>query len=370
MRCAGYPPLTHLDRMTDSAGVIQHAVYNIPRRSSGYTTDDNARALRLCTRLCADPSDKSMIERVARYLSFLEHAQKPTGGFHNFMSYQRNWLDDRGCCDSQGQAVLALAEVRAGNLPQGFRILATELINNAIPVLQSLTSLRAHAYVVQAWAILRRADVADIGGLESVARDAANNLMNAWNTSHRNGWEWFESRLTYANAVLPHALFDAAETWSDENFLTVAETSFRFLIRATTSDDVFWPVGNHGWYPQNGVKSLHGQQPVEASTTAAAALAALDSQESHALLIAFQRAHGWFHGQNSLRAAVADNESGGCHDGIESHGINRNLGAESTIAFLWTELIARDVWHRTNGTIIESPVPAGSPKHYEMAGAR
>ncbi len=225
MRCSGYPPLTHLDRMTDSAGVIQHAVYNIPRRSSGYTTDDNARALRLCTRLCADPSDKSMIERVARYLSFLEHAQKPTGGFHNFMSYQRNWLDDRGCCDSQGQAVLALAEVRAGNLPQGFRILATELINNAIPVLESLTSLRAHAYVVQAWAILRR-------------------------------------------------------------------------------------------------------------------------------------------------AAVADNESGGCHDGIESHGINRNPGAECTIAFLWTELIARDVCHRTNGTIIESPVPAGSPKHYEMAGAR
>ena len=37
--------------MTDSAGLIQHAIYSIPRRESGYTTDDNARALRLCTRL-------------------------------------------------------------------------------------------------------------------------------------------------------------------------------------------------------------------------------------------------------------------------------------------------------------------------------
>jgi hypothetical protein len=40
-----------LDRMTDSTGLIQHAIFNIPRRESGYTTDDNARALRMCTRL-------------------------------------------------------------------------------------------------------------------------------------------------------------------------------------------------------------------------------------------------------------------------------------------------------------------------------
>ena len=39
--------LNHLDRMTDSTGLIQHAIYSIPRRESGYTTDDNARALRL-----------------------------------------------------------------------------------------------------------------------------------------------------------------------------------------------------------------------------------------------------------------------------------------------------------------------------------
>ena len=41
--------LDHLDRMTDSTGLIQHAIYSVPRRESGYTTDDNARALRLCS---------------------------------------------------------------------------------------------------------------------------------------------------------------------------------------------------------------------------------------------------------------------------------------------------------------------------------
>ena len=44
-------PLDHLDCLTDSTGLIQHAIYGVPRRTSGYTTDDNARALRLCARL-------------------------------------------------------------------------------------------------------------------------------------------------------------------------------------------------------------------------------------------------------------------------------------------------------------------------------
>jgi hypothetical protein len=37
--------LDHLDRMTDSTRLIQHAIDSLPRRESGYTTDDHARAL-------------------------------------------------------------------------------------------------------------------------------------------------------------------------------------------------------------------------------------------------------------------------------------------------------------------------------------
>src|SRR3954449_9195327 len=36
--------LDHLSRMTDSTGVLQHAVFNVPNFSEGYCTDDNARA--------------------------------------------------------------------------------------------------------------------------------------------------------------------------------------------------------------------------------------------------------------------------------------------------------------------------------------
>src|SRR3954467_10407015 len=138
-------PLDHLDRLTDSTGLIQHAIYSIPRRESGYTTDDNARALRLCARLWSEHADERMLGRVTGYLSFLEHARCPIRGFHNFLSYQRDWLDAAGTGDCQGQAVLALAEVLGSSLPDGYRVLARELINAVLPALADLRSLRAQA---------------------------------------------------------------------------------------------------------------------------------------------------------------------------------------------------------------------------------
>src|SRR5438552_8750581 len=143
--------LEHLDRLTDSTGLIQHAIYSIPRRESGYTTDDNARALRLCARLWSERPDERMLARVTCYLSFLEHARCPVRGFHNFLSYQRDWLDASGTGDCQGQDIGALAEVLGSDLPAGHRALARELIQDIAPAVAELRSVRAQAYLIIAW---------------------------------------------------------------------------------------------------------------------------------------------------------------------------------------------------------------------------
>mgnify|MGYP000868968129 FL=1 len=228
--------LDHLDRMTDSTGLIQHAIYSIPRRESGYTTDDNARALRLCTRLWCQHPEKRMLNRFTGYLSFLEHARCPVRGFHNFLSYQRSWLDAAGTGDCQGQAVLALAEVLGSSLPDGYRLLARELIEAVLPALADLRSLRAQAYVIQAWGRLREAEVQDMERFETIACSAARRLVDCYHRSERPDWPWFESRMTYANAVLPQAMFIAAERWPQEGFLDVAQASFTILDRTTTGE--------------------------------------------------------------------------------------------------------------------------------------
>ena len=347
--------LDHLDRMTDSTGLIQHAIYSIPRRESGYTTDDNARALRLCVRLWAQHPDERMLSRVTTYLSFLEHARGVGRGFHNLLSYDRRWLDIEGCGDCQGQAVRSLADVLGSNLPSDYRALARELIDTVLPTLADLRSLRAQAYVILAWGHLRSAETPEIEPLAGVAWSAARRLVECYRHAMRPDWQWFESRMTYANAVLPHALFVAAERWPKEDFLDVAKASFAFLDHQTTepekgpdpfsagSEPMFWPVGNEGWYPHGEEKALYDQQPVEAVTMADAALAAFRLFGDEEYLATFRRAHAWFHGQNSRREPLADVSSGACCDGLLASGVNRNQGAESTLAYLWTELCNQDV---------------------------
>ncbi|HUG93423.1 MAG TPA: hypothetical protein VML55_21470 [Planctomycetaceae bacterium] len=334
--------LDHLDRMTDSTGLIQHAIYSIPRRESGYTTDDNARALRLCVRLWSRDPDQALLNRIAIYLSFLEHARCPVRGFHNFLSYQRDWLDAAGTGDCQGQAVLALAEVLGSRLPEGFRLLARELIDAVLPALGELRSLRAQAYVILAWGHLCNQGAPQPEALETVAWSSAQRLVECYRRSERPGWPWFESQLTYANAVLPHALFVAARCWPRDAPLEVAVPSFAFLDHVTTAQDVFWPVGNQDWYPHGEEKARYDQQPVEASTMAEAALAAFELLGDEEYLATFRRARGWFHGRNSLNCSLVDVRSGACCDGLQACGVNRNQGAESTLAYLWTAQHALD----------------------------
>ena len=250
------------------------------------------------------------------------------------------------------------------NLPDGYRTLARELIEAVLPTLADLRNLRAQAYVVLAWGHLCSAETTDIEPLASVAWSAARRLAECYQRTSRPDWQWFESRMTYANAVLPHALFVAAEHWPKEDFLDVAKASFAFLARETTalgkgvgsllcaapfgpfrqktpdpfSEGVFWPVGNEGWYPHGEEKALYDQQPVEAVTMADAALAAFHLLGDEDYLAVFRRAHGWFYGQNSLREPLVDVSSGACCDGLTASGANRNQGAESTLAYLWTEL--------------------------------
>src|ERR1700757_3171897 len=98
--------LNHLNQMTDNTGMLQHAIFTIPNRGEGYTTDDNARALTLAALL--EPLEKDRVGKsgllsatTGLYLSFLEHAFNPAKGrFKNFLRYDRRWNEPVGSEDS------------------------------------------------------------------------------------------------------------------------------------------------------------------------------------------------------------------------------------------------------------------------------
>ena len=100
----------HLLRMTDSTGVFQHAIFGVPNFSEGYCTDDNARAFILAVLLGELGEEPEQVLSVATTsAAFLHHAFDPqTKRFHNHLSFERGWLDDRGSEDCHGRALWAL----------------------------------------------------------------------------------------------------------------------------------------------------------------------------------------------------------------------------------------------------------------------
>ena len=47
-----------------------------------------------------------------------------------------------------------------------------------------------------------------------------------------------------------------------------------------------------------------------------------------------ERAFGWFLGDNDLGMPLADPDDGSCRDGLGPDGVNGNMGAETTLAWL------------------------------------
>ena len=99
--------------------------------------------------------------------------------------------------------------------------------------------------------------------------------------------------------------------------------------------------------------ATYDQQPVEAVTMADAALDAFRLLGEKKYLATFRRARNWFQGENSKQQPLVDTQLGSCCDGLQPSGINRNQGAESTLAYLWTEvhnLEMHQAVHKNDGT--------------------
>src|SRR6266496_3580863 len=140
------PPmkLSHLSRMTDSTGVFQHAVFTVPNFSEGYCTDDNARAFILAVLLEDLGEDLGRVRAMATTSgAFLHHAfDLQTKRFHNFLSFDRRWLDEVGSEDCHGRALWALG-TGAGRSPyRSFQILSGQVFAEALPALTEFTSPR------------------------------------------------------------------------------------------------------------------------------------------------------------------------------------------------------------------------------------
>ena len=358
------PDLRHVWNMTDDTGILQHALYSIPHRRHGYSVDDNARALNAISLHWRLYEDDSVVPLINTYLAFLVDAfNSERKRFRNFLSYDRNWPEQEGSEDSHGRSLWALGLATANAPNTSILSLAVRLFGEALQPTEQFTSLRAIAFTV----IGIHAYLEKFPGDASARRTRevlAEKLLDHFNGSAGDDWPWFEQEATYANARLPHALILSAQWIPNQEMGDIGLRALDWLLKVQTAEDGHLSIiGNHGWYPRGGQRAPFDQQPIEAmGLIEACAEACIWTREEYWMRHA-RRCLDWFLGRNDLNAPLYDFKTGGCCDGLQPDGPNRNQGAESTLAWLISLIsLLKLIGARDLADNIENAakVPAGS----------
>lgn len=341
------PDLRHLLKMTDDTGMFQHALYSVPDPHHGYCIDDNARALIAAVLHAGLVGHDDLAVPLHRYLSFLHYAyNESTGVFRNFMAYDRHWLEDAGSPDSQGRTIWALGTTVAQAPDNDTRDLALELLRKALPGASALIDLRSKAFTLvglEDWLTVETDHHAAAGLRDRYAQD----LFDAFQKHTGDGWLWCEDIATYANAKLCHALIVCGRSMGRDDMVEQGLTSMRWLLDVQTAAEGHLSIiGNAGWLPRGGPKADFDQQPLEAHALVHGCLAAARVSGDASWAKEAWRCFQWFTGKNDLGASLYVPETGGCMDGLQRDGVNRNQGAESTLAYLMSVL---ELQHFTRG---------------------
>ena len=328
--------LDHLARMTDSTGLFQHAIFTVPNFSEGYCTDDNARAFMLAVLLDELDEEPERARTLATtYAAFMNHAFNPqTKHFHNHLSFDRRWLDERGSEDSHGRALWALG-MGVGRSPHwSFQIMAGQLFAQALPAVTEFSSPRAWAFsLLGMHEYLRR-----LGGDRAVnqARETLmTRLMELFDRTATPDWPWFEDVLSYDNPKLAHALIVSGHATNQPAVFERGLETLRWLIEVQHSENGHLrPIGSNGFFRRGGVRAHFDQQPIEAHSMISACLEAFRATGDSMWFDQAQRAFDWFLGWNDLGLELYSPNTGGCRDALHVDRVNQNQGAESTLAFL------------------------------------
>jgi hypothetical protein len=159
--------------------------------------------------------------------------------------------------------------------------------------------------------------------------------MELFEGTAQRDWCWFQEDLTYDNAKLPHALILSGRATGQHAVFERGLQALRWLTELQISEKGhFRPIGTNGFYRRGGMRANFDQQPIEAQAMVSACLEAYRATSDLRWYEQAQRAFDWFIGWNDLGLELCSPKTGGCRDGLHVDRVNRNQGAESTVAFL------------------------------------
>lgn len=334
--------LDHIIRMTTDFGMIQFSKIAQPDFDSGYTVDDNARALiALCQHYQITESKNDLL-LINTYLHYINYCLQPDGKILNYVDIRGNTTEQNNSEnleDSNGRAVWALGYVISleGVLPDSIIDFAQSLFAQVGPHLDKIHSTRAMAFIIKGLYYQNGNNSRELITL------FANRLVQMYRHERKDNWHWFESYMTYGNSVLPEALLCAYLSTNNLEYKNIAKEGFDFLLSKIFVHNQVKVVSNKGWlhYGRNNRVAevqIGGEQPIDVAYTVIALEKFYEVFNEQGYKQQATVAFNWFLGQNHLNQIIYNPCTGGCYDGLEEFNVNLNQGAESAVSYLMARI--------------------------------
>lgn len=336
--------LNHLKKMTTDYGMIQFSIINQPDIESGYTLDDNARALvAMCQHYEITKNEEDLIY-ITLYFNFIKNCLQDEGYFLNYLDKNKKFTkqnSETNLSDSNGRAIWALGYLISNSdlLPDALIDEAKATMKLALSNVLNIHSPRAMAFIIKGIFYSNRNNKTPSYTL--LTKHLADKLAQMYKHETKENWQWYESYLTYGNSILPEAMLCAYLTLGTTIYKEIAIITFDFLLSKIFTTNSIKVISNKGWL-HNGSESseevIGGEQPIDVAYTILALSKFYDTFKDEDYKDKMNMAFNWFLGKNHLNQILYNPCTGGCYDGLEEDYINLNQGAESTVSYLMARL--------------------------------
>jgi glycosyltransferase involved in cell wall biosynthesis len=333
--------LHHIIQMTTDFGMLQFSKINQPDPGSGYTLDDNARALIAMCMYFKQTGDQTLVPAIEKYLEFVQYCLQPDGTFLNYVDKEKIFTSQNKTTnldDSNGRAVWALGYLLSlnGKLSGEITHKAGAMLDHSLSRFDSIHSPRAMAFAIKGLYFSHLTSKSNSSTL--LLKTLADRLVQMYRHESAPGWEWFESYLTYANSTLPEAMLCAWLLTRNPVYREIAITSFDFLLSQTFNENGIEVISNKNWLQRGETAGHFGEQAIDVAYTIMTLSKFYDVFMNEAYRIKMDVAFNWFLGNNRLHQIIYNPCTGGCYDGLEETHVNLNQGAESTLSYLMARL--------------------------------
>ncbi|HEX9151368.1 MAG TPA: glycosyltransferase [Flavobacterium sp.] len=339
-----FPPikLDHIEKLTTNYGILQFSKFSVPDPESGYTLDDNARALINMVLYNSDFPSKTVLKLANIYLNFIEEIQQKNGWFDNYKDFDNQLTEQNGEVnleDANGRALWSLGTVIAHreSLPATMILRAEKCWNKAIKRIEDIKSPRAIAYAVKG--LYHYYSVHKEESIRQNIEKFANELLHHYHINSAENWCWYEDYMTYANNVLPEAMLYSYLVTKNSKYKKIAVITFDFLLSHYFMKGQLKVISNRGWFKKENERIFYGEQPIEVATTVIALDLFYGVTKNKKYKDQLKLAFIWFLGNNHLKQIMYNPENGASYDGLEDKHININQGAESTLCYFKARLI-------------------------------